>query len=126
MDTPPESPSPKTQKWAGAANKANKVIMVIAIIVVGMIFLGQKLMMGKRYKVTEKESVNYSEKATEEDAKKLGEVLKAEGYFSGKNEKDVLLKKEEKEGTVVSFVGDWNAKDETVKAGFTQMGEKIE
>src|SRR5207249_3940720 len=96
------------------ANKANKVIVVIAIIVVGMIFLGQKLMMGTRYKVSAKESVNYSEKATEDDAKKLGEILKANGYFDGAKEVDVLLKKGEKEGTVVSFVISGLGKDDAV------------
>jgi hypothetical protein len=125
MDTPSDTPPPKPHKWAGAANKANKVIIVIAILVVGMIFLGQKIMMGKRFKVSDKESVNYSEKATEEDAKKLGEILKSTGYFDGSKEVDVLLKKGEKEGTVVSFVISGLGKDDTIPAAFKQIGEVI-
>ena len=80
--------------------------------------------MGTRYKVSETESVNYSKKATEDDAKKLGEALKANGYFSGK-QVYVLLSKDEKEGTVVSFVGSWDWKGEKIVAAFKQMGEEI-
>lgn len=128
METPDSTPSPKSEKTARierVANKANKWIAIVAIIVVALIYFGQKSMMGKRYKVTETESVNYSEKATEEDAKKVGEVLKATGYFSGKGDKDVLLKRNEKEGTVVSFVGGWNVNDEGVASSFKQIGEAL-
>lgn len=103
----------------------NKIIAVIAIIVVGMIFLGQKLMMGTRYKVSDKESVNYSEKATEADAKKLGEILKVDGYFDGSKEVDVLLKKDEKEGTVVSFVIGGLGKDDAISNAFKAIGDDI-
>ncbi len=126
MDTPPPpSPSPRTEKWTGIANKATKVIGVIALIVVGMIYFGQKIMMGKRYKVSDKESVNYSGKATEEDAKKLGEILKASGYFDGSKAVDVLLKKDDKEGTVVSFVISGLGKDDTIATAFKQIGKGI-
>ena len=67
-----------------------------------MIYFGQKLMMGKRYKVSDKESVNYSEKATEEDAKKLGDILKDTGYFDGSKEVDVLLPSGEKKTFVLT------------------------
>ncbi|MEO6787221.1 MAG: hypothetical protein ABI318_13905 [Chthoniobacteraceae bacterium] len=103
----------------------NKIIAVIAIIVVGMIFLGQKLMMGTRYKVSDKESVNYSEKATEADAKKLGDILKVDGYFDGTKEVDVLLKKDEKEGTVVSFVIGGLGKDDAISNAFKAIGDDI-
>ncbi len=121
MDTPP----PTTQKWTGIAKKANKIIAVIAIIVFALIYFGRSSMMGKKYKVSHKESVNYSKNATEADAKMLAEVLKADGFFSGSKEVDVLLKKDDKEGTVVSFVGDWNPKDEKISTAFHQIGEEI-
>lgn len=101
---------PPAQKKSGFAKAANMVIFIVMIVVAVMIFFGQKIMMGKRYKVSDTKSVNYSEKATQEDAKKVGEALKGDGYFSGKNHADVLLKKGNKEGTVLSFVGTWNWK----------------
>ncbi|MCE9519453.1 MAG: hypothetical protein K8R87_07870 [Verrucomicrobia bacterium] len=116
--------SPAPSKTARYSNIATKVISVIAILVVVLIFFGQKLMMGTKYKVSDKESVNYSAKATEDDAKKLGEILKSVGYFTGTKDMDVLLKKDE-EGTVASFVltSKWTD-DEIVKA-FQEIGEEI-
>src|SRR5258706_5202796 len=100
MDTPENTPakSDKVARSTGFWEKAKKWVAVIGIIVVAMIYFGQKLMMGTRYKVTDKESVNYSEKATEADAKKLGDFLKAINYFNGSSEKDVLLMMGGKDG----------------------------
>ena len=71
MDTPPPaSPTPKSEKLNRIGNKAKNVMVVIAILIAVMIYFGQKIIMGTRYKVSDKESVNYSEKATEADAKK--------------------------------------------------------
>ncbi|MEO6753045.1 MAG: hypothetical protein ABIP85_14795 [Chthoniobacteraceae bacterium] len=120
-----ETPAPKSEKVARVAGKANKVIAIIGIVVVALIFFGQKVMMGTRYKVSDKESVNYSQKATEADAKMLGDILTANGYFNGKKEVDVLLKKEEKEGTVISFVIGGLGKDEAISNAFREMGEEI-
>ncbi|MEZ0273775.1 MAG: hypothetical protein ACAH88_02630, partial [Roseimicrobium sp.] len=53
------------------------------------------------------------------------EVLKAQGFFTGKKAADVLLKRSDKEGTVVSFVGEWNLQDESISSAFKQMGEAI-
>lgn len=123
-----ETPTPKSDKVtrvAGIADKAKKWIAVVALLVVAMIYFGQKIMMGTRYKVSDKESVNYSEKATESDAKKLGDILKADGYFDGSKEVDVLLKKEEKEGTVISFVISALGKDEAISNAFKEIGEDV-
>jgi hypothetical protein len=127
MDNPENTPakSEKVARVAGAAEKVKKWVAIIAIIVVALIFFGQKIMMGTRYKVSDKESVNYSEKATEEDAKKLGDILKAAGYFDGSKEVDVLLKKGDKEGTVVSFVISGLGKEDTIATAFKQIGEGI-
>jgi hypothetical protein len=119
----PAAASPK--KSSSFARIASIVIAVVMVIVFGMIVLGRKTMMGKRYKVSETESVNYSGNATEEDARKVGEALKADGYMSGKKKVDVLLKKDDKDGTVVSFVGYWDWKDEKVVSAFKQVGEDI-
>ncbi len=119
------APAPAPSKATRFGSIATKVISVIAILVIAMIFIGQKLMMGTKYKVSDKESVNYSGNATEADAKNLDEALKANGYMSGKNAVDVLLKKDDKEGTVVSFVGEWDWKSEQVVSAFQQIGEDI-
>lgn len=116
-----DNPSPTTLKWTGIANKANKIIAVIAIIVVGLIYFGRQSMMGKKYKVSDKESINYSGNATEDEAKKLGEMLKKMGLLTGARDADVLLKKDDKEGTVISFVV--NSTDEAVVADFRTIGE---
>jgi hypothetical protein len=81
--------------------------------------------MGKRYKVSDKESVSYSAKATEDDARKLGEVLKVDGYFDGKKEVDVLIKKDDKEGTIISFVLGYGWNDEKIVNAFRLIGEDI-
>lgn len=119
----PTADSPK--KSSGFAKIAGIVIGVVMVIVMALAFMGQKMMMGKKYKVSDTEAVNYSGNATEDDAKKLGDALKADGYLSGKNKVDVLLKKDEKEGTVVSFVGNWDWKAEKVESAFKQVGEDI-
>ena len=127
MDNPDNSAAKaeKTARMTRIAEKAKKIIAVIALLVVVMVYFGNKIMMGKRYKVSDKESVNYSANATEEDAKKLGGILKADGYFDGSKEVDVLLKKDDKEGTVISFVISGLGKDETIPAAFKQIGEGI-
>jgi hypothetical protein len=101
----PASPPPdKKEKWNRIGSRMNKIIAVVAIIIFAMIFFGRKLMMGTKYNVTSKETVNYSKKATESDAKKLGELLQTLKVFDGTKERDVLLSVDEKEGTVISFV----------------------
>ena len=120
-----DSPMPPTpSKPARAGNLISKILAVVAIIVMALIFLGQKTMMGKRYKVSEMESVNYSGKASEDDAKKLGEILKENGYFGGTREMDVLLKKDD-DGTVLSFVLNERWTDQEIVAGFREVGAEI-
>ena len=125
MNEPIETPSPKVEKTAGFLTKMNKVVAVVAIIVVVMIFFGRKTLMGKRYKVSEVESVNYSGAATEEQAKQLGDALKSVGYFSGSKEIDVLFKKEDSGESIISFVlnGRWD--DEEIVAAFHEIGAAI-
>ena len=81
--------------------------------------------MGKRYKVSDKESVSYSGSATEKDARKLGDILKQEGYFEGKKEMDVLIRKDDKDGTVISFVLGSRWKTQEIADAFREIGEDI-
>ena len=126
MDTPPASdPSPKIQKSSNLAGKLRTIVTIFAVLVFALIFLGRKLMMGTKYKVSDKETIGYSEKATEEDAKKLAEILKANGIFAGSKSVDVLLKRHDKEGLVISFITMGSATDPKVVEAFQAIGEDI-
>jgi hypothetical protein len=113
------------EKRARRAGKIRAAVSILALLVVVMIYFGRKVMMGTKYAVSDKESVNYSGSTTEAEAKHLGEVLKSVGYFTGARELDVLFKKDAKDGTVVSFVlsGKWN--DAEIIAAFRQIGAAI-
>jgi len=117
----PAAPA-RSSKWL---QRISMIIIIGFAVISLMIYLGRSSMMGTKLAVTEKESVNYSGSATEADAKVVGEVLKEIKYFNNETEKDVLLKKDEKAGTVVSFVvvRDWN--DEKTVADFKWIGETL-
>ena len=126
MDTTPASdPSPKIQKSSNLAGKLRTIVTIFAVVVFALIFLGRKLMMGTKYKVSDKETIGYSEKATEDDAKKLAEILKANGIFTGSKSVDVLLKRHDKEGLVISFITMGSATDPKVVEAFQAIGEDI-
>ena len=95
-------------------------ITVIAVIVVVLIFFGRREMMGTRYAVSDKEAVNYSGTATEGEARKLADTLREIGFFDGKREIDVLLRKETDKGTIVSFVVNNSAPE--IVAAFQEIG----
>lgn len=109
-------------KWQSVVNG---LIVVVAILSLVTVF-SQWNKMGKKFKVSDKESVNYSGEATEEQAKALGEALKSFGFFDGQSEKDVLLKRGP-EGTVVSFVMQEGKWDDTsvVKAYETTIANEL-
>lgn len=103
-----------------------RIMVVAGVLLAVMIWWGQSLIEGKRYKVSDKEIVGYSGDATEADAKKLGDALKQLEYFDGKSPAEVLLKKDAKEGRVLSFVmseGSWDQAEQqtAVKA----LGEAL-
>lgn len=93
-------------KWQMFAN----VCSVLGVVLVGVIWLGQRSIMGTRLEIIGEQAVNYSGTATEQDARSLGNALKEIGYFDGKRPVDVLLSKGEG-GTAISFIvnqGVWN------------------
>jgi hypothetical protein len=100
------------------------ILAIVALAVSGLIWLGQKSMMGTKYAVTEKESVNYSGSATAQDAKTLGEDLKTWGYFDNSKTKDVLLHTDQT-GTVISFVLSRGWDDEEILTAFKQVGPML-
>ncbi len=105
--------------------KLGSIVVILAAVVSLLAYFGRSAMLGTRYKVSEKEAVNYSGKATEDDARKLGEVLKKEGYFTGTSSKDVLLKKDPKDGTIISFVIVKGWDDESLLTAFRDFGKTL-
>jgi hypothetical protein len=100
-------------------------IVVVCLIVGLLAWYGQKLMMGTRLKINDRESVNYSGKANEAEARSLGEKLQEIGFFGGDTEKDVLLNKTDR-ATTVSFIiesGKWN--DAEIVADIERVGRQI-
>jgi hypothetical protein len=80
--------------------------------------LGSKVLVGT------KDNVYYSGLATKQDAKALGDALKADGFFTDRGA-TVLLSKGN-DGTVVSFVvqdGIWEQPD--MVAGFEEVGRQV-
>ncbi len=110
-------PRPKWVVWLSAA------VAILMAIVGLLIYFGQKVIMGTPYKASATETVNYSGKATEADARKLADVLKAEGYFGGGRNLDVLLKKEDNGRTIVSFVVTNGWQDENLVGEFKKFGQ---
>ena len=104
-------------------------IGLIGLAVVGGALLGyffvQQSRLGTKLEYSKVEEIYYSNQATEADARKLGDALKALEIFNGDREKTVLLSKDEK-GTSVSFVTpahSWN--DPAAIASFQLVGEKL-
>lgn len=95
-------------------------VSIVGVVVFLLILIGRKEMMGTRYKVSETESVNYSGQATEEDARKTGEILKEIGFLRGEHKVDVLLKKQSG-SFIVSFIVNRGA-DENLLTSFRQIG----
>lgn len=81
-------------------------------------------MMGTKYSVDEKDSVNYSGSATVQDAKTLGEDLKQWGYFDNSKAKDVLLHTDQT-GTVISFVLGHGWDDNEILTAFKEVGPML-
>jgi hypothetical protein len=118
-EPPPLPPARKSgPKWIRILTA---ILAIVSLAITGMIWLGHKSMMGTKYAVDEKETVNYSGSATAQDAKILGEDLKKWGYFDNSKSKDVLLHTDQS-GTVISFVLGRGWDDEEILTAFKQVG----
>ena len=95
-------------------------VTIIAVILMVLIFFRRREMMGTRYAVSDREAVNYSGTATEEEARKLADTLREIGFFDGQRNVDVLLRKKKEEGTIVSFVV--NTSSPEIVSGFQEIG----
>jgi hypothetical protein len=102
----------------------SRLLVVFAVVIMVLTFLGRSSMMGTRYQVTDYEAVNYSENATEADAKQLGEILKQIGVFTGEKRGEVLLRRDD-QGTTVSFILKTKWSDPEVVASFQQIGSAL-
>lgn len=112
-----KKPTPKWVVWLSTA------VAILGVLVGLLIVFGRNEMLGTKYKASATENVNYSGKATEADARKLADALKAEGYFGGGRNLDVLLKKEDNGRTIVSFVVTNGWQDENLVGEFKKFGE---
>ncbi len=99
--------------------------MILVVLAAGLFAAGCGPDLGKTYKVSDKESVRYAGKATEDEAKRVADVLREVGYFDNSGTKDVILRKEEGKIAVLAFVvGDGWDKPEIIQA-FTLMGGEV-
>jgi hypothetical protein len=112
---------------AGRIWRGLQIVIAVGGLVIGlMIWLGTREMMGTRLTIIGENAVNYSGSATEQEARSLGESLKEIGYFKGDRAVDVLLRKDGKEGIIVSFVVTGNAwNDAEMVENFRIVGEAI-
>jgi hypothetical protein len=103
-----------------------QLFVIVSLVISGVIWFAHQSMMGSKYAATTKENVNYSGSSTAQDAKALGEELKKIGFFNNKNEKDVLLHKDES-GTAISFVvvnaSAWT--DDQMLTAFKTLGDGL-
>jgi hypothetical protein len=123
MSQPPSVPPARkpTPKWLRILSG---IVAIVCIVVALLIWFGQKSMMGTKYAVSEKESVNYSGSATAQDAQALGEALKKIGFFDDTKAADVLLHTDQT-GTAISFVVDHGWDNEEILTSFKQIGEML-
>jgi hypothetical protein len=123
MSQPPSVPPARkpTPKWLRILSG---IVAIVCIAVTLLIWFGQKSMMGTKYAVSDKESVNYSGSATAQDAQALGEALKKIGFFDNTKATDVLLHTDQT-GTAVSFVVDRGWDNEEILTSFKQIGEML-
>jgi hypothetical protein len=123
MSQPPSVPPARkpTPKWLRVMSG---IVAVVCIVVALLIWFGHQSMMGTKYAVTEKESVNYSGSATAQDAQALGEALKKIGFFDNTKATDVLLHTDQT-GTAISFVLDHGWDNEEILTSFKQIGEML-
>ena len=99
--------------------------MIFTVLAAGLFSAGCGPDLGKTYKVSDKESVRYAGKATEDEAKRVADTLRDMGYFDNSGTKDVILRKEEGKIAIVAFVvGDGWEKPEIIEA-FKLMGTEI-
>jgi hypothetical protein len=123
MSQPPSVPAARkpTPKWLRILSG---IVAVVCIAVTLLIWFGQKSLMGTKYAVSDKETVNYSGSATAQDAQSLGEALKKIGFFDNTKATDVLLHTDQA-GTAVSFVVDRGWDNEEILTSFKQIGEML-
>ena len=57
-----------------------------------LIYVGRSVMLGSAYKVSDKETVRYAGNATEDEARRVADVLREIGYFDGSKVKDVIVR----------------------------------
>ena len=108
-----------TPKWVKVLST---IVSVVAALVAILVFIGRNAQLGSAYKVSDKETVRYAGNATEDEAKRVADVLREIGFFDGSKVKDVIVRKEDNQTPSVSIVvgGTWDTPD--ILAGFKELG----
>jgi hypothetical protein len=108
---------------SGPAAVAIRAGMVLVVLVASVLLW--RAFFVKRVRISDRETVTYSGRATEEDARALGAALLAAGYFKGNGEAEVRLSKGD-EGTVVCFdVGNGAWRRAPIVDGFRKLGQAV-
>lgn len=109
--------------WAAAGIGLAGLLITVGVIVAIVVLNSPNL--GTKINISASEEIYYSKQATQSDAEKLGQVLKAMGFFNGKGAKSVLLERTST-GTRVKFVvseGTWD-RDEAISV-FQNIGRQV-
>jgi len=111
-------------KWSAFWIAMAYLVVIFAVVFLAVFIPTYRANNGPKIIVGTKDEVYYSGSATQAEAKALGEVLKADGYFAD-NGVTVLLDKGTS-GTVVSFVvkqGVWDTAG--ILASFDEIGREV-
>ena len=111
--------------FASLRAKLLRFSLVLGVLAAGIFAAGCGPSLGKAYKVSDKETVRYAGKATEDEARQVADTLRTVGYFDNSATKDVILRKEEGKVAVIAFVvGPGWEKDEIIQA-FKLIGAEL-
>jgi hypothetical protein len=110
--------------WAAAGIGVASLALVLCLLLGGGL-IADVIANSKKINYSPVEDIRYSGQANQNDARKLGDLLKQEGYFTGQHPKTVLLAKDGA-GTTVTFVVGKDAWDDpSIVAVFRHIGDDL-
>ena len=111
-------------RWLKVAGKVVLGIVLAFVLWVAVLVVIDFNKLGSTYQVSDKETVRYMGKATEDEARRVADALRESGYFDNTKTLDVILRKDEGAPTTLSFVvgGNWNTPK--VIDDFTRIGRR--
>jgi hypothetical protein len=100
-------------------------LALLACLFFGSVFIADAIANSKKINYSPVEEIRYSGQANQADARKLGDLLKQAGVFSGQQSKGVLLAKDGGGTTVTFFVGKDAWDDPSVVTFFRKLGDDL-